>query len=150
MCRSDPKPEGEEKEEGTQQDPGKQKEVTVYKVKSSELAQDIVPRQRPAYEDLEWNPEILLNRKDLQGIAAMPRGSTGGHYWRLHKKGVVRAEVIAALWNATKDGGCWRYVLLCTTKTNMYVQKKWLDSASLRIRDCQTKVNFIRYAPGAS
>ena len=57
--------------------------VMTYKNVASSLVAAAVVRVRPKlkYRNLATRPDSMLNRKDLQDVAAMVRGCKGGTFW---------------------------------------------------------------------
>ena len=63
--------------------------VMTYKNVASSLVAAAVVRVRPKlkYRNLATRPDSMLNRKDLQDVAAMVRGCKGGaHFGIIHER----------------------------------------------------------------
>ena len=89
------------------------KMVMTYKNVASSLMAAAVVRVRPKikYRNLATRPEAMLNRKDLQDVAAMVRGYKGGTFWKLYTN--VDQKHVDVLRNIGSSTGHWRY---CSNK----------------------------------
>ena len=96
--------------------------VMTYKNVASSLVAAAVVRVRPKlkYRNLATRPDSMLNRKDLQDVAAMVRGCKGGYILELYTN--ANKKPVDVLRNIGSSTGHWRY---CSNKHYLWWQQQY-------------------------